>query len=55
MSSTVGGTQPGFSGVGVYQTDFEWLPPTRANLAKLNAVIPPGFREVAPPAGHACK
>jgi hypothetical protein len=25
------------------RTAFGWLPPTRANLAKLNVVIPPGF------------
>jgi hypothetical protein len=29
--------------------DFRWLPPTSANLAKLTAPIPPGFREVAGP------
>ena len=29
--------------------DFRWLPPTSANLAKLTALIPPGFREVADP------
>jgi hypothetical protein len=27
--------------------DFRWLPPTRANLAKLTAPIPDGFRKVA--------
>jgi hypothetical protein len=30
--------------------DFRWLPPTSADLAKLTAPIPPGFREVAGPA-----
>jgi hypothetical protein len=25
-------------------TEFQWLPPTPANLAQLNAPIPPGFR-----------
>lgn len=25
-------------------TEFQWLPPTQANLAQLNAPIPPGFR-----------
>ncbi|HEX4062967.1 MAG TPA: hypothetical protein VHY58_18275 [Streptosporangiaceae bacterium] len=27
------------------RTGFQWLPPTRANLAKLNVVIPPGFTQ----------
>jgi hypothetical protein len=25
-------------------TEFQWLPPTPANLAQLDAPIPPGFR-----------
>ena len=29
--------------------DFRWLPPTRANLAKLTAPIPPGFQKVTYP------
>jgi hypothetical protein len=33
--------------------DFRWLAPTSANLAKLTAPIPPGFREVAAPAPKA--
>lgn len=33
---------------GRIQEDFQWLPPTTANLANLNAVIPAGFTQVAP-------
>lgn len=32
------------------QTDFRWLPPTPANLAHLSLHVPPGFRQVCPPA-----
>jgi hypothetical protein len=32
------------------QTDFGWLAPTPANLAKLNVTVPAGFRQVPPPA-----
>jgi hypothetical protein len=32
------------------QTDFSWLAPTPANLAALNVTVPPGFRQVPPPA-----
>jgi hypothetical protein len=32
------------------QTDFHWLPPTSANLALLSLRVPPGFRQVRPPA-----
>jgi len=32
------------------QTDFRWLPPTPANLAHLSLQVPPGFRQVHPPA-----
>lgn len=31
------------------QTDFRWLPPTAANLARLSLRVPPGFRQVPPP------
>jgi hypothetical protein len=31
------------------QTDFRWLPPTPANLARLSVPVPPGFRQVPPP------
>ena len=31
------------------QTDFRWLPPTPANLARLSVRVPPGFRQVPPP------
>jgi hypothetical protein len=32
----------------VHQTDLQWLPPTAANLAKLNVTIPAGFTQVPP-------
>jgi hypothetical protein len=32
------------------QTDFRWLRPTSANLAHLRLQVPPGFRQVPPPA-----
>jgi hypothetical protein len=32
------------------QTDFGWFTPTRARLAELRLPVPPGFRQVAPPA-----
>jgi hypothetical protein len=31
------------------QTNFRWLPPTPANLARLSVQIPAGFRQVPPP------
>jgi hypothetical protein len=31
------------------QVNLQWLPPTAANLAKLNVPIPPGFTQVPPP------
>jgi hypothetical protein len=31
------------------ETSFRWLPPTRANLARLSVRVPPGFRQVPPP------
>jgi hypothetical protein len=33
-----------------FQTDFGWFPPTQARLAHLPLPVPPGFRQVAPPA-----
>lgn len=35
---------------GTLTIGFRWLPPTSANLAKLSAPIPPGFRQVSTPA-----
>jgi hypothetical protein len=32
------------------QTDFRWLPPTSANVTHLSLQVPPGFRQVRPPA-----
>jgi hypothetical protein len=32
------------------QTDFEWLPPTAANIAKTQVAVPAGFRKVPAPA-----
>jgi hypothetical protein len=29
--------------------NLQWLPPTAANLAKLNVPIPAGFTQVQPP------
>lgn len=34
---------------GELQTDFQWLPPSPANLAMLNMPIPAGFHQVQPP------
>jgi hypothetical protein len=34
------------------QTDFDWLAPTRARLAQLRVLVPPGFRQVPAPAQH---
>lgn len=31
------------------QTEFRWLRPTPANLARLSRPVPPGFRQVPPP------
>lgn len=33
------------------QLDYQWLPPTRANLAHLIVKIPAGYRRVSPPPG----
>jgi hypothetical protein len=33
-----------------FQTDFGWFPPTQARLAHLHLPVPPGFRQVVPPA-----
>jgi hypothetical protein len=32
----------------VIQDDFQWLPPTAANLAELKTSVPPGFTQVQP-------
>jgi hypothetical protein len=32
------------------QTAFRWLPPTSASLAHLSLQVPPGFRQIRPPA-----
>lgn len=32
------------------ETDFRWLRPTSASLAHLTLQVPPGFRQVPPPA-----
>ncbi len=37
------------SGTAVFQLNLQWLPPTAANLAKLNVPIPAGFTQVLPP------
>lgn len=37
------------SGTSVFQMNLQWLPPTAANLAKLNVPIPAGFTQVPPP------
>jgi hypothetical protein len=37
------------SGSPAFQMNLQWLPPTAANLAKLNVPIPAGFTQVAPP------
>jgi hypothetical protein len=34
------------------QTECEFLPPTTANLAKLELTVPPDFRQVAPPSSN---
>jgi hypothetical protein len=40
-------TQPG-TGTLILQIDFQWLPPTTANLAKMNLPVPPaGFTQVS--------
>jgi hypothetical protein len=31
------------------QTDFRWFAPTKARLAELHLLVPPGFRQVPPP------
>jgi hypothetical protein len=36
--------------IGTFQMNIQWLPPTAANLAKLNVPIPAGFTQVSPPA-----
>jgi hypothetical protein len=37
------------SGTPAFQMSLRWLPPTAANLAKLNVPIPAGFTQVPPP------
>lgn len=39
-------------GPGYMQTDFQWLPPTAANLAQLKLTVPAGFSQVSPPSGQ---
>ena len=39
----------GDENAGTLTIDFRWLPPTSANLKKLTAPIPNGFREVGQP------
>jgi hypothetical protein len=42
--------------MGQKRTEFRWLAPTPANLAKLKVTVPAGFKHVpapAPPAGRA--
>jgi hypothetical protein len=34
---------------GTFEMNLQWLPPTAANLAKLNVPIPAGFTQVQPP------
>jgi hypothetical protein len=44
-------TAVGFSPAGTYEpttTDFQWLPPTAANVAKVTLALPMGFRRVSP-------
>jgi hypothetical protein len=36
-------------GGSTFQMTLRWLPPTAANLAKLNVPIPAGFTQVPPP------
>lgn len=36
-------------GTSVFQMNLRWLPPTPANLAKVNVPIPAGFTQVPPP------
>ena len=33
-------------------TDVQWLPPTRANIARAMVIIPPGYQRVSSPAGQ---
>jgi len=44
-TQTYGGPEPSFVSWSV--TDVQWLPPTRANIARALVTIPPGFRQVA--------
>jgi hypothetical protein len=37
------------NGTRVFRMDLQWLPPTAANLARLNVPIPAGFTQVPPP------
>jgi hypothetical protein len=37
------------NGTSVFRMNLQWLPPTAANLAKLNVPIPAGFTQVPPP------
>jgi hypothetical protein len=36
--------------IGPLRISFRWLPATPANLAQLKVSVPPGFRQVPPPA-----
>lgn len=40
---------PIFKAHGTIQADFQWLRPTRGNLAVFNVPIPAGFKQVSPP------
>ena len=37
------------------ETDIQFLPPTAANLARLELTVPTGFRQVPPRIEHAVK
>ena len=46
VQQVVPGTPLGFAMPGDYDpitTDFSWLPPTQANIAKVSLPVPPGF------------
>jgi hypothetical protein len=32
---------------GLSVTNVQWLPPTRANIAKAMVIIPPGYKQVS--------
>jgi hypothetical protein len=36
-------------GTSVFQMNLQWLPPTAANLARVNVAVPAGFTQVPPP------